>query len=349
MNTLQSLIQNKDHKAISLLPSPTYDVYKGVACIHMEKYNEALNFVNKNSYEYAYCLYKLKNYKKSIRILKKLENTPKVMILLSQCLYYLGYYNGAYEILSGLSSDDEIVVNISAIKSMAIYSSRGSINERLGLSSKDIFNSKFIDFSRYKFTDTECHKEYLFNQTFEYMNDKEEYLKELQSVSENNLLVKNQIKNVNGEFSELDSVKLTRLQREVLELNMKKTKFISKPTHFLCNAFEIEDLNEFKSLELNANSFYCYLYLASKNLYSFDLLPIFENKREKLKLLYNYIHYKGGNSKSTDSVNSTGKKLSEKDVKTALKLLKINEKFDKKPNKLFERRLKLFIKKLIVK
>lgn len=347
MNKLQSLIQNNDHNAISMLPSPTYDVYKGVAYIHMEKYSEALSFVGKYSYEYAYCLYKLKNYKKSVRILKRLETTPKVIILLSQCLYYLGYYNGAYEILSGVRVDDEIVVNLSAIRSMAIFANKGSVKDRLGVVSKDKFKSVFVDFSRYKFTDTGCQNEYLFNQTFEYMNNREEYLNVLESVSENNLLVKAQIKNINGEFTELDFIKLTRLQKEVLEFNMKKTNYISKPTHFLCNAFEIEDINEFKNLEkISYNSFYCYLHLCNKNSYSLNLLPILRNRGGLFKLLYDFINIRR-NSRWADSVNLMGKGMSEKDIKTALKFLKAHEKYSKKPNKIFRFRLKCFLETLV--
>lgn len=273
--SLKELIQNNDHKKILQLPSPEYDKYKVIAAIHLEKYQEALCFASKNSFEQAYIYYRMKNYKKSLKILRKLKGV-NVEILKSQCLYFLGYFYDSYKILEPLGNTDEFAVNLSAIQSMNhlnIYNDK-SLSPTI-FSVKEEHNAITANSKKYKFNDPECYIESEFNRVYKYLLDQNEYMDILKKMNEihkmENSCFKKQILNLTSD----NSAKFTLREREIFDFNLGKTNKISNPVFFqnnFINDNNITDYKIFKDFQNNKEDYYKYI-------------KKFEPFSERLKLL----------------------------------------------------------------
>lgn len=225
MENLKELIKREDHENILLLPSPEYNRYKAIAAINLDRYDEALLYAAKNSYEQAYVYYKLKNFKKSLKILRKLSG-KKVDILKSQNLYFLGYYDEAYKLLSAHGNKNEFAVNLAAMDALNALSHQ----ERPSMFSS--MNSNKIQAIDYKFTDSECRMEYEYNDSFRYVEDEKEYVRTLLELQDKykvrNSCIEKQIKNLMGD--EIDD--LTKKESEIVAFNKGLTAEIATPVLF---------------------------------------------------------------------------------------------------------------------
>jgi hypothetical protein len=254
MINLNNFKTQEDHEKILNLEGSDTNSYKVVACIHLEKYEEGLKYCSKNSYEAAYIYYKLRKYKKGLKICNK-NSGEKWDVLTSQILFGMGYYNKAYEYLSRLPKDDEIVVNLQAMKSMAILTDK--VNKVPGHSlyiKKREDNMMYDNIDNYKFQVSEAYLEFLFNKSFEVADKYDEYLSVLKKLSdqysnmENNMF-RNQVLNIEGSLDELNQDELTKTQKNILNYNMGKTEDIDNSLHFLANYQKDLSDNEYKWIE----------------------------------------------------------------------------------------------------
>nr|ABO69721.1 unknown [Nosema bombycis] len=101
MVNLNEIETIESYEKIAKLEGDEYNQYKVIALINLDKFKEALKFVQPGSFEAAYIYYKLKNYKKALKIISKFKD-EKSFILKSQILYSIGFYNKAYEILRNM-------------------------------------------------------------------------------------------------------------------------------------------------------------------------------------------------------------------------------------------------------
>lgn len=259
---LEEILNNKDHRRTLCLPSPEFDKYKAVAAIHLEKYDDALTFASKNSFEQAYIYYRLKNYKKSLKILRKLEGR-EIEILKAQCLYFLGHFHDAYIILKRQGSTDEFAVNLMAIASMNDLSAK----DRVAPSIFTVTEEELIDEDNFKpkFTDSECHVESEFNRVYKYLENQEEYLSILKKMTEihteDNEVFKKQIANLTLNCAEkFGSYHFSKREREVANFNMGRIDTISNPIffqdNFLPNSTKSTDYKIFKDFQNNKEDYY---------------------------------------------------------------------------------------------
>ncbi|KAG0437660.1 Signal recognition particle subunit SRP72 [Dictyocoela muelleri] len=234
-------ITNKDHEKILKLDGDQYKIYKGIALIYLNRYPESLYFLPKNTYERAYAYYKLKKYKKALKTLKNLENTDQdkrnnnesIFILMSQIYYKMKYFYSAYYFLSKVKLDDEVAVNLTAIKALAIAKiSKNNIGckdseefvrnnfdknfniDKFNPKYNDKFNDKFNYFEPYDFIDNECKKENDYNKMFINVDS---FL--IENLNSNNEHVLKQRLNLKGDFEELRSYQLTKRQENIIKLN----------------------------------------------------------------------------------------------------------------------------------
>lgn len=234
INNLQS---TEVHEKITKLELPEIGPYKAVALIHLDKYQEALKYCIKGSYESAYIYYKLKKFCKALKIVNK-NSGEKWDVLKSQILYRMGFFNSAFNCLSKLPRDDDIVVNLQAIKSMGILTN--SVNNyvfhKLYIKKKEEIN--YDNLENYKFKNQSSYQEYLYNKTFEVLDKKEQFINDLKKLLEqfpNNLVIKNQLLNVEGNFDEIIQADLNKTQRSILNYNMHTSEDIDNNLHFLAN------------------------------------------------------------------------------------------------------------------
>lgn len=217
METLKDLLINKEHNKILQLPSPEFDSYKAVAAIHLEKYEEALVFADKNTFETAYAYYKLKNYKKALKIIRKLEGKP-AEVLASQCLYFLGQFSNAFHILEKHGDSDEYAVNLLAMKSLNHLNVKYQNRPSLFTVGDDTPIEHKLKFT---FKDPECLIESEFNRVYRSIENTDEYLEMMARMStihrvENSCFLK-QIAVLKGNNS---NVRLTTKEMEVYKFNL---------------------------------------------------------------------------------------------------------------------------------
>lgn len=305
MESLEELIKSENHEKILELSSPEYDRYKVIAAINLEKYEEALIYSTKNSFEEAYIFYKLKNFKRALRILRKLKGS-NVEILKSQCLYFMGYYAEAYEILSKQGCTDEFAVNLSAMEALSsLNGPKVSV-----FTSKD---SKSIKRKiNYKFTDAECQLESEYNRAFRLLGREKDFVKELMELEEKFKItgscITKQLKNMMDEEIE----EMTKKETEIVEFNRGIRSKIEQPVLFQPNFMENESTvySTFKDFQKNKQK-----YITNTKL--------FEPYNDKLKLLKAFIMskraYKAERSKK---ILEDLSKLEEKSIESdILKLL----------------------------
>lgn len=231
MENIEELFKSNNHEKILELPSPEFDLQKAVAAICLGDYPKALVFAPKKSFERAYTYYKLKDFKKSLKILRKLEGEA-VEILKSQCLYFLGYYHEAHSLLSKYGSLDEIAVNIKAIEALNYLSTRHAVTPSL-FSIRDIL--PITSRISCKFNSPECLVESEFNTAFESILDERDYIQELKRLDEKykiqNSCFKKQLHNLSGEEVE----EMTAKEKEIKLFNLGKIQKIENPVLYQAN------------------------------------------------------------------------------------------------------------------
>lgn len=234
---LYDLVRGDRHEEISRLDHPEFRQFKAVACIRMGRFEDALQCVEKGSFEHAYTLYKLRRYKRALRVLRRID-TEGSRVLSSQCLYYLGYYNTAYKLLSGVKRDDDVVVNLQAMRSLAILADKNQcvFGNKFQLCKRDVLG-KFEDLDRHRFSSPEGRVDFVFNQSFERLFDEDEFVRFLSEQVERpemrGTIVEEQLKNVRREAVCMDM--LSKGQAETARFNCGEIGRLSNPQHFQQN------------------------------------------------------------------------------------------------------------------
>ncbi|KAL6120702.1 hypothetical protein NUSPORA_02526 [Nucleospora cyclopteri] len=229
MESLKELISTENYDKILQLMGGKYNKYKTVAAIHLNRFEEALEYVEKNSFLEAYIFYKLRNFKKSLKILRKL-NGKKVDILIAQNLYFLGFFNDAYKILSKHGVEDEFAVNLSAMQALNSISCK---------SKPSLFSLKpdlpVENVKNLKFTNLNCKMESEYNMLYQYVENEEDYLSYLNSLNEkyniDNSIIKKQLDNLMNHTNS----NFTRGEQEIVDFNTKVGAKIKKPRLFQLN------------------------------------------------------------------------------------------------------------------
>lgn len=257
MKSIKQIVEEKNYDQILKLEGEEYDAYKCITLIKLEKYKEAIKYAKPCSFELAYANYKLKNFKKCLRIIRKSqEASAKFIVLKSQALYNMGRYNEAYKILSQLPLDDELVINLQAIKSLAFVAdmSEHRTPSKYSLMKGDD-SVKFDDFSRYKFRDKELEEEFRYNETFASILEEGKYVSILTTLGEKyrSGVVKRQLDNVLGNFEKISKSSLNNSDAQILEFNRDERTSFENPVHYQRNFSGI------KGRYWPGNDYICYL------------------------------------------------------------------------------------------
>lgn len=277
MEDLKSLIQNEAHEKILELPGHEYDRYKAIASIYLERYKEALQYAPKNSFEMAYSYYKLRDFKKALKILRKLSG-KEVDILKSQCLYFLGYYSEAYAALSKYGNSDEFAVNLSAINALWLLNKNSRIKPSLFTSGDQ---GEIAEEQKFSFSDPECLVEGEYNATFKLAENEKEWVEMLMSLQNKYKLdgscIDKQLKNLMNE----DLPKLLGRETDISQFNTGIKTTIPNPVLFQPNFIEngpnnVSDFQIFRDYQLNSKE-----YLAG--------MRTFQPFNDKLRLLKSFI------------------------------------------------------------
>lgn len=244
MDTLKLLVKAGDHEGILRIESDEYNAYKVVAAIHLAKFNEALKYAKKNSYEHAYILYRQKRFRKALSIIRKnIDNksSKKWEVLMAQCLYNLGYYADAYSLLSRHGKEDEYAVNLAAMEAMCKVSEQNKTKLSYFYMP---FKGPIKNIVKLDFKDSECLLESKFNEIFKLVCDKYAYREALENLNTQYPIkgscVDNQLKNMMGE----ECIDLSKKEKEVYEFNNGNSKAITHPAHFQSNFIEGSPVNK---------------------------------------------------------------------------------------------------------
>jgi hypothetical protein len=310
MGELRELIKNNEHEKILSIEGEGQNEYKAIACIFLERYEDALRYVVRGGFEEAYIRYKLKDYRKCVRILNKNGlSDARCMKLKAQALYFLGYYDEAYQILSSFEPNDETIVNLMAIRSLGLLASKSGIStpHRFSIRNKEGLSRRSFNVPKYKVSRPESVVECEFNKCFEVLDNEEGFKKRLKDIlddpklTRDMSLIENQYKNVTGRFKDVEMDLLSRGQRETLLFNMgKKTKF-QNPCHFQPSGFLSNVDTDWKCRNVSE---YDYLMFARNNDYSPSTKGKIPGDSQFMVLLRRYIDVKNGKIPPEDeSVN----------------------------------------------
>lgn len=176
---LKQLINEKAYGAVlEMLNASEYKEHselfriKLAVLIKLERFKDALEFIKQNrdingrlgalnlhenlqtqamptiSYEYCYILYKLKKYKKSLRVTKQLPENERKHVLLSQLYYFLGRYRLAYFYLKKCKYEKERDINLLAIGMMGKRQQKNVyLGEKMNKHTRDKIDSEEYDLS----------------------------------------------------------------------------------------------------------------------------------------------------------------------------------------------------------
>lgn len=315
--SLHDLVKNNQHEEIARLNGCELNPFKAVAYIHMGDFKQALKHASKGSFEMAYILYKLKKYKKALRILRQIR-TEGSQVLASQCLYYLGYYNTAYQILSKLKKDDDIVVNLQAMKSLAILADK----RQFGFGGRFIPRKmdklvEFEDLREYMMSSSEGRADFVFNLSFEKLDDEAKFVDFLEEEVRCNAelrgtIVEEQMKNVKGHFEDIKVNMLSKSQRETFDFNTRAISGFSNPLHFQKNFLKSSCDGYSESLLIEE------VYRSGFNI-RFDRVPELSAKLIVFRML---VLYKNGYVPSSKCLEDRMNRLDDEWIKTLLGILK---------------------------
>ena len=320
--TIKELIQNDRHEEILLLDSPQYDRFKIRAAIFLERYRDAMLYIKGNTFEKAYCFYKLKNFKRALKVLNKLEGT-NVEILKGQCLYFMGYFKEAFHKLEKHGKSDEFAVCLSACEAMNSLATNETSNLFMIKSDKKI--NKSVE---YTFTDPECKLEVDFNRCYKYIQDENKYISELErdGIKYENITgnyFKKQIACLRNE--EIDS--LTKNQREIFDFNKIEGFELSKVILFQHN-FSGDVKTEFKEMQKK--------YLTKKDCFS---------KRLVLKFIFNNLNRNKIDSKLVDWGIKRLEGLKNEECSDEIAMLKVLQL--KESDEAYKKEVEMFLNKFM--
>lgn len=227
MSTVQDLVLASDHHQISQLDD-TYAPYKCVAFIHLDMFDKAIQYALPDSFEYFYCLYKLKKYKKCIRSINKTDQrTERINVVLAQSLYHLGYYTASYRILSKIKST-AVAINLRAALSLVQASKTRKIH-RFAVFGKD--NEDVDEIPLKKGTlDSDDLVEYEYNKCFEHLTSEKEFIGVLEE-KVTNILCMIQLNNILGNYDDINPEILSSRQSEIINANRNNAP-LPNPVHF---------------------------------------------------------------------------------------------------------------------
>lgn len=246
MKQVDKLIKAEDYDSILRLEGQEYDDYKCVALIRLERHKEALKYAKPASFELAYINYRLKKFKKCLKLIDRSVNSKelKFQLLRAQTLYNLGRYNDAYSILRQCPLDDEIAVNLEAMRSMAFIAARSAnaAPTKCSLIQKDS-PALFSDLSNYRFKDEELEEEFRYNQAFVHVLNEQKYMSVLKELCERyrHGVIRRQLDNLSGNFDDIDEKKLRSSDREILQFNRGDSAYFRCPVHYQHNFVNAKD------------------------------------------------------------------------------------------------------------
>lgn len=273
MENVQTLVQNQEHEKILTL-GPEYNKYKVVAAIHLERYKDALLLIENPCFEQAYCFYKLKNFRRSLKICKKLEG-KNIEILKAQNLYFLGYYSDAYTILSAYGDSDEIAVNLSAMEALDHLNKMNKQKPSL-FTTHDTKN--ISSFKKYKFQDPECSLESNYNLAFKTVEDERLFIQTLTELDQKYPVENSCIQKQLNNLLETDINNLGSRDMEISNFNKGIINQIKNPVLFQNNFIDSVE-TDFKIFKDCQNNFSQYL-KGEKSINMFN---------DKLKLLKSFV------------------------------------------------------------
>lgn len=279
MKDVDKLVKDQNYEGIMNLESPKYNIYKCITLINMENYKEAMKYADYSSFELAYINYKLKNYKKCLKIIENNDKSdPKFQILMSQVLYNTGRYNEAYDMLAKYKLCDEVAVNLQAMESLSTVAHES--NQKTPPSPYSLTKLdemvKFKNLSGYQFSDKELEKEFRYNKTFTNLINKNLYVSFLEKSYQTSKckFIGAQLNNLLGQFEKIDISLLGKSDLEILKFNMGEIQSFDKPVHYETNFNPIKKkywpINDYacykKALEMDYNVDECRIPAKSDNL-----------------------------------------------------------------------------------
>lgn len=259
---LAGLIRDSDHLSILHSELSSADD-KVVALIKLERHEEALRAAKNNSYEKAYCYYRVKKYKSCLKTVGG-RLGEKWAILKAQALYALGRYRESAQAMQQVLQGDERAVNFSAAVSLGRLSdlpkspSVFASTEDRAPHRNDIHRPS----EARQIKDLLLREEFAYNQWFESLHDPGIYARTLKAkececkCEEVKTLVKNQLLNLTENFSEIDTGALSKRNAKVVEYNAShgSKSSIDYLDHFLHFQRQIYLRNELLSLEASTPS-----------------------------------------------------------------------------------------------
>lgn len=290
MQKVQDLVRIEDHRGILQLEGKQYNKYKTVAAINLGLFNKALEFVEKGSFENAYILYRLKEFKRALRMLKYRDD-KRSDILKSQCFYNMGYYAEAYNLLSRHGYSDEYAVNLAAMESLSYLNEKNRFSASIFATP---YRSSIKKTTPPLFKDKECNMEYEYNMAFKMIEDEKQFINELENLNRKwgvpDSCIKKQLNNLNGEIVDNPREK----EKEIIRFNSGEKNAISNPVHFQVNFLDSikTEYSVFKAMQHSkGNASY-----GSKDKFC-DVIPGYACYSDKLKILNVLLHLKRNDSK----------------------------------------------------
>ncbi|KAM0676284.1 hypothetical protein GVAV_000247 [Gurleya vavrai] len=281
MDDLQELIKNNEHQKIINIEGID-NKYKIVAYIYLENYEEAIKLAEQKTFEYCYCLYKLKKYKQCVKCINKIykengERSENLEVLMSQALYFLGYYNTSIQKIKNIRTGCA-AVNILAAQSLAKVGEKNEITRYKTFSKDKLTNVNHVE--QLPLNEEEV-VETNYNLTFQNLYDEKLFVQCLEENVDNKLCL-NQLNNILGNYDLIDNLTLTNKQREIISFNQSGSE-LTDLQHFQKQNKEYEifkNIEEFKK-EKNKN------FPISDNLKILKVLDYlkFKNKRRAKKHL----------------------------------------------------------------
>ena len=241
MESIEKLVRQEDHALIVEMEGEEYNVYKCVALIKLERYKEAIKYAKSLPFELAYINYKLKKFRRSLKIIENVgSKDTKFEVLKSQVLYKLGRYYDAYSVLKECSLyDDEFFINLESMRSLGIFARNclDKVPSSFSLAKGDPAANFEESVGNRAFRNMELEEEFKYNETFRHLSNADLYIGALRKLGKkySSGLVRRQLDNVLGNFEKINPAMLEQQDREVLKFNMGEIDSFLNPVHYQKN------------------------------------------------------------------------------------------------------------------
>jgi tetratricopeptide (TPR) repeat protein len=223
---VEQMIEEENHLSILELEGIPPE-HRVVALIKLGRYEEALKGARNNSFEKAYCYYRLHKHSSALKTVGR-KRGEKWSILKSHVLYAMGRYDEALSFLGEALEGNERAVNFAAINSLCRLQA-GEMPSLYdppvrSLSSDPVEGSALLK----KMKDAMLREEVMYNCLFEEIGERGKYLEMLKenrdafSSEEMRILATAQIDNLCGVFGSIDKSLLTKRNAAVVEYNEGK-------------------------------------------------------------------------------------------------------------------------------